>query len=123
VQEEDKIEIRQSQEHALPAPQAQPIDWSPFLMGFVPHAFAWALVACHFFQTVVNGDPPGFVWAIIFIIFFLDLAFAIVQMLQFANVKFMRGFARAEFAYIILSLTSKQLLAWIEFVGAQSLNE
>lgn len=27
------------------------------------------------------------------------------------------GFARAEFFYIILSLTSKQLLAWITFGG------
>jgi hypothetical protein len=26
---------------------------------------------CYFFQAVSRGDPPGFVWAIIFIIFIL----------------------------------------------------
>ena len=64
-----------------------------------------------------------FVWAIIFILFFLDLLFAVVQFLQFKQARFFRGFARAEFAYIILSLTSKQLLAWIEFGGTQSLKQ
>jgi Heliorhodopsin len=62
-----------------------------------------------------------FLQAIIFILFALDACFAIVQILQFARVRGFRGFAHAEFAYIILSLTSKQLLAWIEFGGAQSL--
>eukprot|EP00892_Ulva_mutabilis_P000940 jgi/Ulvmu1/10847/UM007_0021.1 len=97
------------------------IDWTPFLMGCVSHLFAWSLVLCHFFQVVSNGDPPAFVWAIIFILFFLDAAFAVVQFLQFKRV--LKGFARAEFAYIVLSLTSKQLLAWIEFGGTQSLNQ
>lgn len=97
------------------------VDWTPFLMGCVAHLFAWSLVLCHFFQVVSNGDPPAFVWAIIFILFFLDAAFAVVQFLQFKRV--LQGFARAEFAYIILSLTSKQLLAWIEYGGTQSLNQ
>ena len=91
------------------------------MCGFVPHLAAWSVVACHFFKGVSDGDPPAFVWAIIFILFSLDACFALVQFLQFKRVKCLRGFARAEFAYIILSLTAKQLLAWIEFGGAQSL--
>jgi hypothetical protein len=97
------------------------IDWTPFIFGFVPHIAAWAITTCYFFHGVSNGDPPGFVWAIIFIVFFLDLAFAIVQFLQFKRVKCVTGFGKAEFAYIVLSLTSKQLLAWIQFGGSQSL--
>jgi hypothetical protein len=104
----------------MPRYQSQSVDWTPFIMGCIPHLFAWSLVACHFFETVSNGDPPKFVWAIIFILFFLDALFAVVQVLQFSGR--IKGFAQAEFAYIILSLTSKQLLAWIQFGGTQSLD-
>ena len=79
------------------------IDWTPFIFGFIPHIAAWSIVACHFFRNVKEGDDtPGFVWAIIFILFILDGMFALVQFLQFKQVKFLRGFARAEFFYIIL---------------------
>jgi len=136
---------------------ALPVDWTPFVMGFIPHAFAWTVVLCFFFQTVSNGDPPGFVWVrvqgcvdpgcgghthftahsranlspssqssapqvIIIILFVLDLLFAVNQFLQFSCVRGWRGFARAEFNFILLSLTSKQLLAWIEFGGTKSLS-
>ena len=80
-----------------------PIDWTPFIFGFIPHIAAWSIVACHFFRNVKEGDDtPGFVWAIIFILFILDGMFALVQFLQFKQVKLLRGFARAEFFYIIL---------------------
>lgn len=79
------------------------VDWTPFLFGFIPHIAAWSIVACHFFRNVAEGgDTPGFVWAIIFILFILDGMFALVQFLQFRQVKLLRGFARAEFFYIIL---------------------
>jgi len=35
------------------------------------------------------------------------------------QVRYWRGFARAELWYIILSLTSKQLLAWITYGGTK----
>lgn len=63
-----------------------PVDWTPFVMGFIPHLFCWAVIACYFFTGVSRGDPPGFVWAVIFIVFFLDLLFAINQWLQFLQV-------------------------------------
>jgi hypothetical protein len=90
-------------------------------IGFVPHIGAWSIILCYFFQGVSNGDPPGFVWAIICILFFLDLTLALVQFAQFKRVKFVTGFGKAELSYIVLSLTAKQLLAWIEFGSSQSL--
>lgn len=41
---------------------AAPVDWTPFLFGFVPFAAAMAVAFCFFTQAVVAGDPPGFVW-------------------------------------------------------------
>jgi hypothetical protein len=49
----------------------RPRNWQPLISGFVPHLGGWLIILCYFFQAVSRGDPPGFVWAIIFIIFFL----------------------------------------------------
>ena len=93
------------------------VDWSPFILGFIPHAFCWTVIFCYFFVGVRASSPPAFVWAIIFIVFALDLLFAVNQLLQFLQVKGWRGFGAAEFYYILLSITAKQLLAWINFGG------
>lgn len=95
------------------------VSFLPFWLGFVPHLFNWAVIACFFFVGAARGSPPGFVWSIIFIVFFLDLLFAVNQWLQFKQVRGWRGFAAGEFWYIVLSLTSKQLLAWINYGGTR----
>ena len=106
-----------------PEKRKRSVSWTPFIMGCLPHLAAWSIVGTYFFYGVANGDPPKFVWAIIFILFTLDASFALVQYLQFKQVKFLRGLYKAEFAYIVLSLTAKQLLAWIQYGGSQSLGE
>ena len=50
--------------------------------GFIPHAFNWLVIICYFFVGVSRGSPPGFVWAIIFILFILDITFAVNQYYQ-----------------------------------------
>ena len=67
--------------------------------------------------------PPRRVYAIIVIVFLIDLTFAINQWLQFKQVRAWKGFAKAEFFYIILSLSSKQLLAWINYGGTARFSE
>lgn len=94
----------------------------------------------YFFDGVSNGDPPSFVWAIIFILFTLDSTFAINMYLQQKEVRKLRAGNRqqlkilassylitiisaqigkwqdyiyGEYAYIVLSLSAKFLLAWI----------
>lgn len=93
------------------------ISWYLFWLGFIPHIFSWAVVVAFFFYSVSNGDPPNFVYAIIFIIFVLDLTFAIVLGLQWSAKGCFRPYVNGEIAFIILSFTSKNLLAWINFIG------
>lgn len=70
----------------------------------------------------VNGSPPAFVWAIIFILFGLDATFAVVQYLQQKEIGRFKNYLHGEYAFIILSFTSKQLLAWINYGGTNALN-
>ncbi len=100
----------------------RPVSWAPFWLGFIPHLASWAVVICYFAVSVKRGSPPKWVYAIIVIVFLIDLTFAINQWLQFKAVRAWRGFAKAEFFYIILSLTSKQLLAWINYGGTNRLS-
>jgi hypothetical protein len=93
------------------------IRWYLFWLGFIPHIFSWAVVVAFFFYSVSNGDPPNFVYAIIFIIFILDLTFAIVLGLQWLARGCFRPYVNGEIAFIVLSFTSKNLLAWINFIG------
>jgi hypothetical protein len=96
------------------AMQPRSVSFTPFFLGCVPHLFAWSIILCYFFVNATRGSPPGFVWAIIVVEFSLDALFAVNQWLQFRQVKGWRGFAKGEFWYIVLSLTAKQLLAWIK---------
>eukprot|EP00741_Cyanophora_paradoxa_P024665 tig00022104_g23814.t1 len=94
------------------------VAWLHFWLGFIPHAFNWLVIACHFFRNVRVGSPPGFVWAIIFIEFILDLSFAVNLWLQWKGVGRYREYAFGELMFTVLSLSAKQLLAWIAFGGA-----
>ncbi|EGD77489.1 hypothetical protein PTSG_08586 [Salpingoeca rosetta] len=94
----------------------------PFWCGFIPHVISWAIVTSYFFQGVSTGDPPGFVWAIIFILFFCDLTFAINMFLQLKEIGKWKDYLYGEIVYLVLSLTAKQLLAWINYGGTNALN-
>ena len=93
------------------------VRWYTFGLGFIPHFFAWVVVIGYFFYGVTKGSPPAFVYAIIFIIFFLDLSFALVLWLQWRGKGRFRSYVNGEIGFIILSFTSKNLLAWINFFG------
>ena len=95
------------------------IRWYLYWMGFIPHVFSWTVVLGFFFYTLSKGDPPGFVYAIIIIIFTLDLSFAVVLGLQWMAKGCFRPYVNGEIAFIILSFTSKNLLAWMNFFGGQ----
>jgi hypothetical protein len=54
----------QTNHSGLPHGQSKShINWEPFVFGFVPHLSAWAIVACHFFHNVANGNPPNVILA------------------------------------------------------------
>lgn len=94
------------------------VRWYIFWIGFIPHFFSWSVVAGYFFFSLSLGDPPAFVYAIIGIIFILDLSFAVVLGLQWQGKRCFRPYVNGEIAFIVLSFTSKNLLAWINFFGA-----
>eukprot|EP00730_Choanoeca_flexa_P007128 TRINITY_DN12282_c0_g1_i12.p3 TRINITY_DN12282_c0_g1~~TRINITY_DN12282_c0_g1_i12.p3 ORF type:complete len:282 (+),score=66.89 TRINITY_DN12282_c0_g1_i12:169-1014(+) len=94
----------------------------PFWLGCVPHMANWGFIMSYFFYGVANGDDvPNFVWAIIFILFFIDATFAIAQYVQQKEIGKFKSYIYGEMAFIILSLTSKQILAWVNYGGTQSL--
>ena len=93
------------------------VRWYLFWLGFVPHVFSWTVVLAFFFYALSTGYPPGFVYAIIFIIFILDLSFAVILGLQWLAKGCFRPYVNGEIAFIILSFTSKNLFAWINFIG------
>eukprot|EP00299_Pterocystis_sp_00344_P016964 c8515_g1_i1.p1 GENE.c8515_g1_i1~~c8515_g1_i1.p1 ORF type:complete len:296 (-),score=56.89 c8515_g1_i1:49-858(-) len=95
----------------------------PFWFGCVPHVFGWVIIAHHFFYGVSTGDPPAFVWAIIFILFVLDATFAVNMWLQQKEIGPWRNYIFGEVMFCVLSLTAKQLLAWINFGGTFSIKE
>ncbi|PSC68996.1 hypothetical protein C2E20_7432 [Micractinium conductrix] len=103
------------------APRSHRVDWTPLVLGCWPFLAVQLITACYFFQAVAKGDPPTFVWSLFFILFVLYALFAVNMWLQFKQVRGWRGFAKAEWWYILLSLTSKQLLAWITYGGTKRL--
>lgn len=89
-------------------------DWSAFWFGSVIGLVPWALIA-----TYVAQPPtvPGFVYAITIVQFALFFTFAVNMALQYAQVGWWRDYIHGEVGYIVLSLTSKSLLAWLIFAN------
>lgn len=113
-------DARGSMAAATPAPiTTRKVDWSPFLFGCIPFMVALVILWYYFFQASIQGDPPGFVYSIIIILSVLYCTFALIQWFQFAQLRGFRGFAKAEIWYMVASLTSKQLLAWITYGGTR----
>lgn len=92
-------------------------NWFPFLAAWIPHLASWSVIFCYFFVSVSRANPPAFVWAIIIILFILDLTFAILFYMQWGKVWIFRDYVKGEIGFIVLSFTSKALLAWINFVS------
>jgi len=88
---------------------------APFVLGFLPWIAQWIIILAHFVHA---GSPPAWVSALMFLEIALDSLFALVMFVsQRRNV----SFERIEVGYLILSLTAKQLLAWVNFGGTKSL--
>jgi len=97
--------------------QPDEVRWYTYWLGFISHAFGWTTIIWYFIQVASAGDAPGFVYAIVVTVFLLDLTFPIALGLQWRGKGIFRSYANGEIAFIILSFTSKNLLAWINFIG------
>lgn len=95
------------------------IKWYLYWIGFIPHFFSWLIILGYFYYSlsVSSTPPPDFVYAIIVVIFVLDLTFAVILGFQWLGKCCFRPYVNGEIAFIILSFTSKNALAWINFFG------
>lgn len=91
------------------------MEFTPFLLGFVPWMVQWAVILSHFHHA---GSPPKWVIALMALELALDVAFAGWMLLSQTYVD---HYATVELGYVVLSLTAKQLLAWVNFGGSRSL--
>jgi len=94
--------------------------WTPFWFGCVAGIAPWlAIGGTIWFNVSQEGGegPPGFVYGIIFTIFFFFNTFAINQWLQYRKVGGWSDYLRGETTYIVLSLVAKSALAWQIFAN------
>jgi hypothetical protein len=92
-----------------------------FWGGFVPHLGQWLIAGCYFFFSVTRSpNVPNFVWSIFFGLTLFDLSFAVLTGLGLYGVGRFKSFASVEVGFIVLSLTSKQFLAWMTFYGSKA---
>lgn len=95
--------------------------WSAFIIGCVPWLFEWAIIMWSFFYQLESsdGNPPAFVYAVIFIMFFFDTTFAVVCAVSLReNLRF--KWYVTEISYLVLSFTSKNILNWVVYGGVTS---
>jgi hypothetical protein len=90
-------------------------DWSAFWFGSIVGAVPWVCVGIYLLTG--PGDPPGFVYAITIIELLLFFSFAINMVLQYRQVGRWKSYLAGETTYILLSLVSKSLLAWLIFAN------
>lgn len=94
--------------------------WTPFWFGCVAGIAPWVAIGAYIaFNVSREGGegPPGFVYGIIFTIFFFFNTFAINQWLQYRKVGGWSDYLRGEIIYIVLSLVAKSALAWQIFAN------
>jgi hypothetical protein len=97
----------------------QKTDWTAFIYGCIAGIIPWIVIFIYFIGSVNSGDakPPAFVYAILPTLFVFFNIFAINMVLQYKKVGRWKDYLFGERMYIILSLTSKSVLAWIIFAG------
>jgi len=96
------------------------MNWSPFIYGGIAGIAPW--LAIIFYMTGANPETtaqtPWFVWAIVISYFITFNSFPINMILQYRKKGKFQNYLYGERGYIILSLVSKTVLAWLVFAGA-----
>jgi hypothetical protein len=94
-------------------------NWLAYIYGCIAGIIPWIVVFIYFVGSINSGEakPPDFVYAVIPTLFVFFNIFAINMVLQYKKVGPWKDYLFGERVYIILSLTSKSVLAWIIFAG------
>ena len=92
--------------------------WLSFWFGSFAGIIPWFAVVIYIWSPGLSGArPPAFVYGIIASYFVFFNCFAVNMVLQYKQVGRWRDYIFGEKAYILLSLTSKALLAWLVFAN------
>ncbi len=92
--------------------------WLSYIIGCLAGAIPWVVIAFYFWMSADNGKAaPDFVYWIFVSIFIFFNCFAINMILQYKKIGNWKNYLYGEFAYIVLSLVAKSLLAWQVFAG------
>ena len=96
----------------------QDVNWTSFWFGTFAGLMPWVVIGIYLFGAG-NGDggPPGFVYGIFGSIFVFFNVFAINMVLQYKKIGPWHDYLFGERVYILLSLSSKSVLAWQVFAG------
>jgi hypothetical protein len=93
-------------------------NWLSFWVGSLAGLIPWLAVAFYLWLTADNGgETPTFVYWIFVSIFLFFNCFALNMVLQYRKIGRWKDYKFGEFAYIVLSLVAKSLLAWQVFAG------
>lgn len=92
-------------------------DWSSFVFGCFAGLVPWVVVLAYSFGNADPAEVPWFVYAIAGSYFFFFNTFPVNMVLQYKKVGPWREYAYGERVYVLLSLVSKSLLAWLVFAG------
>ncbi|NHJ46265.1 MAG: hypothetical protein FK733_00620 [Asgard group archaeon] len=92
-------------------------DWTAFIIGTFAGIIPWILIVIYLVGNGNVGDAPWFVWAILAGYFTFFWTFPVNMILQYAKVGKWKDYLFGERGYIVLSLVSKSLLAWLVFGG------
>jgi len=97
-------------------------DWTNFIFGSIVGALAWIAVLMYFFGAAMDnsGNIPDFVYIATTILVLFWITFPLNMVLQYRKKGRWKNYLVGEKGYIILSLVSKSLLAWILFFGIQA---
>ncbi len=88
-------------------------DWTAYWSGTFAGLVPWALLG--YYIVAAGGEVPTFVYVIYIVQFVLFFTFALNMWLQYKQIGKWRDYVYGEYAYIILSLAAKTLLAWLVF--------
>jgi branched-subunit amino acid transport protein AzlD len=96
-------------------------NWYAFIYGSVAGFIPWVVLFVYFFYSLAKLDGkfevPSFVYYVIYGIFIFFNLFAINMYLQYKKIGKWKSYLFGECMYILLSLISKSLLAWLVFGG------
>ncbi|KAL3909027.1 MAG: hypothetical protein SGARI_002799 [Bacillariaceae sp.] len=94
-------------------------DKSPFYYSCICHIASWAIVFSYFINGMAKIDA-SLALSLVLALFFLEMTFPIVFVLQWAKIGPFKDYLVGEFSFCLLSFTTKTFLAWATLIGANA---